>query len=254
MLTTLIWWSGILVDALILVRGMQTGLLRKYALFYFYIACMFSVEALRFCSYRFAPQLYPTVYWNSETVIILASYAVVAAIYKRALADYPGIARLGRNFLCLVLVAALLSTVSFYVRGRFETWNAATAVLGKDLRYIEGFLLLALIWLLRHYHIAMGQNLRGLTLGYGFFLATDILSRGILFLLPNNPFSVFLRRVLPVTYLITLIIWCVMLWASLPDPVRELDSEINRDYEALVGKTHAILKRVREMFMRFFRP
>jgi len=254
MLTTLIWWSGILVDALILVRGIQTGLLRKYALFYFYIACVFSVEALRFCCYRFAPQLYPTIYWNSEVVAILASYTVIAAIYKQALSNYAGIARVGRNFLLLVLLVTLLGMVARNLQGRFEAWDVATAALGRDLRYVEGALLLALIWLLRHYHILMGFNLRGLTLGYAFFLATDIMTRGILFLLPDNTFSLYLRRILPVTYLITLIIWCVTLWISLPDPVPQVNSEIDRDYEALVAKTSAILMRARKMFKRFFGP
>src|SRR5580700_5768540 len=226
MLTTLIWWSGIVIDAVIVVRGFQAKLLRKYSLFFCYMAFMFSVEILRVCCDKFAHGLYSRVYWNSEVIVILASYAVIAAIYTRALADYPGIARLGFNFLSLTLVVTLIIVGTGFWYSSVASWDSGTAVLGRDLRYVEGALLLALLWLLRHYHISMGRNLRGLTLGYAFMIATDIMSRGSLFLSHGNAFSVFLRKVLPITYLITLIIWCASLWKAHPEHVRPADPEI----------------------------
>jgi hypothetical protein len=240
MLATLIWWAGIVVDAVILLRGLQAGLLGKYSLLYCYVASMFSVEILRICANQFAPSLYPRIYWNSEVVVILVSYSVIAAIYTRALANYPGVAALGINILALTLVITLSIAGISFLLAPIKSWDFGTALLGRNLRNVEGALLFTLIWVIRHYRISMGRNLRGLIVGYAFFLATDIVSRWILFLSPSNQLSLFLRKSLPVTYLLTLLIWCLSLWRVHPEPARIDDAKIERDYEVLVRKTRGL--------------
>jgi len=46
MLANFIWFSAIALEALILLRGSTTGLLKKYPLFYSYIGCVLLKEII----------------------------------------------------------------------------------------------------------------------------------------------------------------------------------------------------------------
>jgi hypothetical protein len=72
--------------------------------------------------------------------------------------------------------------------------------------------------------------------------------------LRGNEASILLRRMLPVSYLVTLGIWCATLWSALPDPIQPSESEIERDYELLAAKTRIILARTSSRLVRAIRP
>jgi hypothetical protein len=71
---------------------------------------------------------------------------------------------------------------------------------------------------------------------------------------PGHEFSIGLRKLLPITYLITLIIWCASLWSVQPDPVQPEENAIDRDYGLLVDKTMAAVAHLSERGGKTFRP
>jgi len=72
--------------------------------------------------------------------------------------------------------------------------------------------------------------------------------------LRGNEVSILLRRLLPVSYLVSLGIWCATLWSALPDPAHPAEGQIERDYEILAAKTRAILARTSTRLVRAMRP
>jgi len=252
MISNLIWWSAMALEAIVLLRGVKGRLIRSYPLFYGYICSVLTIEILRFGCYSFKSGFYPNFYWYSEFVVILASYVVILEIYRRSFKYHPGVARLAQRLLVFALVMTVVGVAANTWIGGFRSWAIAVGLLDCDLRYVEGALLAVVLFLLGIFHISLGRNLRGLIAGYGFLVGMNVMNL-VLLSHPGNEFSFLLRRLLPVTYVITLLIWCVALWSPGPDPVPPAENEIERDHEVLAAKTRAILARVTNRLVRAMR-
>jgi hypothetical protein len=251
--TNLIWCSAIALEVVVLFRGMRQALLKKYPLFYAYVGCVLLIEVLRFCSYKFTQSFYAAFYWDSELVTIVASYGVIFEIFRQALRHNPGVARLAQKFLLVLFVIAVIFAASGPLHGGFTSIPRATADLGRYLRYLEGALLFVMLWLFGRYRISFGRNLLGLTVGYSFLVGLDVMNLALLSF-PGNELSIVLRRLLPVTFVATLTIWCAALWSPQPEPAQPVESELEHDYGLLAVRTQAILTRASNRAVRTIRP
>jgi hypothetical protein len=251
--THVIWWVGTSLVAAILIRGALVGHLRTYPLFYSYIGCVLLKEIVGLLSYRFAPNFYRPLYWSTELATIVASYAVIVEIFRQSLRHNPGIARKAQKLFLAAFALTVSFAATYLLQGRFATVSRAIAEVGRDLRYIEGALLLVMLWLFVRYRISLGPNLLGLIIGYSFWVSLNIVNFALLFL-PGNEFSALPRRLVPITYVATLTIWCVALWSSRPEPVQPTERAIERDYELLAAKTRFVLARTSDRLVRVIRP
>jgi len=251
--TNLVWSLAVSLEAIVVVRGVLTGLVRRYSLFYAYISCVFLREIVGLFSYQFAPNFYEPLYWPSEFATIVASYAVILEIFRQCLKHSPGIARTARKLLLAVFVLTVSYAATDLLHEQFASASRTIVELGRDLRYIEGALLLLVLWLLLRYRILLAPNILGVIIGYSFWVGLNVVNVGLWFL-PGNEFSMLLRRLLPITYLATLAIWCCMLWSAQPEPVHPPENAIERDYEVLATKTRAILTRTSNRLAKVMRP
>src|SRR5258708_18406865 len=169
--TNLIWMIAIALEAAILFRGLRTRLQKRYLFFYCYIGSLLLIEVLRFLCISLAPNFYGAFYWQTELVRIVASYAVIFEIFKRALRHNPAVARIAQKLLLVVFVVALTYAVSDLLHGGFASVPRATADLGRYLLYVEAALLLVMLWLFGRYRISFWRNLLGLTLAYSCVVA-----------------------------------------------------------------------------------
>ncbi len=230
MFAKFIWSTAITLEVVILLRGALTGLLKKYPLFFTYIACVLLAEIIGLLTRAWAPRLYEPLYWPADLATILASYAVMVEIFRWSTRHKPGIRRLTQR--------ALLSAV---------------AALGRDLRYVEAGVLLLMLWLLLRYRIPLGRNLRGLLIGYFLWVSINVVNLAFWFV-PGNEFSNLLRGLLPTTYVLTLGVWCVALWSAYKERTQPAETKIERDYELLAAKTQAVLARASTRLVRIMRP
>jgi hypothetical protein len=251
--TNFIWGSAIALEAVVLYRGVKAALLTRYPLFYAYVACVFLIELFRFSCHEFAPNLYQPVYWHTELVTIGTSYAVIFEILRGSLRHNPAVTRLARTLMLVVFVLTGTYVASDMLHRGFASLPRVTAELGRDLRYVEGALLLEMLWLFGRYRISFGRNLLGLAVGYSLLVGLDVISLAFLFL-PGNEFSIGLRKLLPITYLITLSIWCASLWSFQPEPLPPSENAIDQDYELLATRTRANFAQVSARVGRILRP
>ena len=129
----------------------------------------------------------------------------------------------------------------------------ATAELGRDLRYVQGALLILMLALFGYYRIPAGRNLKGLIFGYGLFIATTITNIAIRSQ-PGNELSLLMRKLQPAIDLVTLTIWSVALWSHQPEPQPDPRVRIERDYQVLAGQTRMMLARAFAYLGRAIRP
>jgi hypothetical protein len=253
MVTNSIWWTAIALELAILLRGGPTGLLKKYPLFHGYIGCVLAKEIIGLLTHSFTPNLYAPVYWPTELATILASYAVMIEIFRWSTRHKPGIRRLTQNALLIVFALTAAYASSDLLHGGSSSFLRAIVDLGRDLRYIEAAILLMMLWLFMRYRIPLGRNLAGLLIGYSFWVGVNVIN--LAFLLEHgNEFSIFLRSLLPATYVVTLGIWCVTLWSVYPEPVEPAETAIERDYTLLAARTQAILARTSTRLGRIMKP
>ena len=253
MTSQLIWWTGIALEALLLARSLKERLIREYSLFYFYIACVFFVSLLRFVCYKVHPGFYQLFYWYTEFLSVIAGYGVILEIYKRSLINHPGVARLSQTVLLTLLFVTIAKVATDALRSPLGSWMVATAELGRDLRYVQGALLIVMLAMFGYYRIPAGRNLKGLIFGYGFFIATTITNIAIRSQ-PGNELSLLMRKLQPVIYLVTLTIWSVALWSHQPEPQPDPRVRIERDYQVLAGQTRMMLARAFTYLGRAIRP
>jgi hypothetical protein len=250
---TLIWWAAILLEGIVLARAAFTPLLRKYPLFYLYMGSTLVIELARFCCYRFFLASYPTFYWNTEVIATTVSYGVAIEIFRVALKRHPGMARVVQRILLIVFVTALSYAATDLLHGGLKSLPRGAAELGRDLCYIEGAVLFVLLWLIGRYRISLGRNLLGLVVGYSFYLAVNVVDLALLFS-PGNEFSVGLRKVLPLAYIATLVIWCITLWSPQSEPSQPDTDELDHEYETLARRTRFVLARTSTRLLRTIRP
>src|SRR5882762_6118298 len=143
MLSQSIWSVSIALEVFLLARGLQQKLIRKYPVFYSYIAYVLIQEFVSLGIHYRYPAVYRYTYWLTEFVDVLIGCGVVFEIYRIGLAAYPGTARMARNLLAFVFVMA-------FTKGLVETWNnphwwsaATTMDLERALRTVQSLAIIA---------------------------------------------------------------------------------------------------------------
>jgi hypothetical protein len=249
----LVWSAAMALEAALLLRAARTRLLKQYFLFYSYIGTVLTVDLIRLSCQRLPHDSYITIYWATELVTIVASYAVIIEIFRQSVRHNPGTAVLTRTLLLVVFVLTVTFVCLDLSHGGFSSLDRTVADTGRYFRNVEGALLLVMLWLLARYGIRLGRNLLGLTAGNAFWIGVSILNLG-LWSLPGNELSVLLRRMQPTSYLITLAVWSATLWSVQAEPVQPAENKIERDYQYLAARTRAALARTSDLLVRTNRP
>jgi hypothetical protein len=247
-----VWLIGIALECALLVRGTTNGLLRNYRLFYCYLACVLVKELVGVVAYVLAPAAYPYVYWPMELATVVASFALIVEIFRGSVRHNPGIVRFIQNFLVIAFsVTAFYVCVSLSYDGLTSVYRGIEQ-LGRDLRLVEGALLIVLLWLLVRYRIELSRNLLGLVIGYSFWIGINLTNAAFM-PAPGDHTSHFLRIMVPTSYTITLAIWCAALWHAQAEPAQP-PSRLGHDYEFLAVKTRDLITRTSHNLSRAMKP
>ncbi len=244
MFVQILWWIGNALETLILVRSIKGRFWQKYPAFYLYLGTVLLLELLRFSIYTFQPRFHRAFYWYTEYLSATIGYAVILEIYKHALSNSPGVARIARAFLWGVLGAVILKVTWSAVSG--PVWSPATtsAELERDLRTVQALLLAGVIALLAYYVVPTGRNLIGIILGYSAYIYASVVSLAF-GSLPGYGLRPGWRLVQPIAYLAALLIWGATLWSYSPNPVTETESKIDRDYKLIAERTRRAISKAR---------
>src|SRR5229473_6675824 len=241
MLNQFIWWGGIVLEVLLLIRGIRGKLAFQYPVFYAYISFVLLQSLLRLATYHWNSPAYSYVYWVTEFLGVAIGCAVVFEIYRVGLSAYPGTARVARNLLFFVFVMAIAKVL-------VETWNdphwwsmATNLELEGVLRTVQAVGLGALVLLFFSYSIPFGRNLRGVLLGYGLFIGESVIwltfaSSG------GNRFRDIWFYLHPASYFVVLGVWAMHLWSYAPNPEPKRAVRLEEQYQRIAATTSRRLR------------
>ena len=235
MLTQIIWWSGVLLELLLLLRGVRSWLVVRFPFFFLYLTFVLAQSLVLFFVYRRYPQHYANSYWYCEFVALCLGSLIIFEIYRVALRPYPGTARIARNVLFFVFALTFARVLVNHSFGSIYWPATTTAELERNLRIVQGFAVLAIAVVLLVYSIPRNRNLNGVLIGYGLLVANSIVQLSLLSHLGVR-FQALAWYTQPFAYLVVLGIWTVALWSPAPEPSPRAALNLAADHPSLVAR------------------
>jgi len=255
MLNLIMWWSGIVLESVILLRALQQRALRRYPFFYLYVASLLCADGFLYVLYRINPAVYHTWNWNAGFVNIILGCGILLEIYKHALPAYPGAERFARISGLVIFAVLFLSGIAYFifVPSSPESRMTIARNLERNLLAVQAIFLSTLVGVIFYYGIAIGKNIWGMIVGYGLCIATMLMTLAVRsFAGPS--FDAAWILIQPVSYWICLFVWMSALWNYEPNPLPLTAADIARDYESFVSGTRARVGEMRSNLGRVARP
>ncbi len=235
-----LWWVGIALEILLLVRALRTKLRVAYPIFYLYILFVLTQSFARLAVHRW-DTLYSYVYWGTEFIGVIIGCGIVYEIYRLGLASFPGTARMARILLTVLFVTALAKAL-VDASSDPRWWAEATTVdVERAMRTVQAAAILALAALFLVYNIPFGRNLKGILLGYGLFIGASVI--WFTFLPPegyqSRHFWAYLGQI---SYDLALCLWAVHLWSPQAQPVPVSNVRLEEQYQRVASRTRRRLQ------------
>ena len=253
MLGTLFAFLGMSLEALVLVQGLRVKLSSRFPLFYSYLLVVLTEDCIRCIVRQWYYPLYDNVYWATQFVSLVMGSLVVFEIYRMALQEYPGAAKIARNLLGVAFLAIFARVLlSSHPRTAIEIVYAYVR-LERDLRFVQTAAILSLVLLFLWYAIPFGRNLGGILVGYAVFVAISVVQLSMVSKFGPRV-QLLWNIVQPFSYTFATLCWLRALWA--PDTVVRLSRlrSVENDYEALARTTAALLEEARARLGSAVRP
>jgi hypothetical protein len=236
----IVWLTGLLLEAAILVRSIQCKSFGRYSLFYTYIASVFAGDSV----FYFWRWLNVRFYWQLEFLTMVLGCGVIVEISRHVFAQHTSLDRFARR----IAVTAFGTIFFVFAIHAFllPHWKPATnaADLERDLRVAQAIALLTIVCLTGYYGIEIGKNIKGMILGFGVYVGASIVAL-TLQLFIGHRFTPVWVIVQPCSYLAALLIWAVALWSYEPVPATVL-RPADADYQGLAGRTQQALGSIQE--------
>jgi hypothetical protein len=236
------------LEVLILWRSVRTGLYREFRLFYGYIFLVLLQSLSLYYVYIEHPPAFQLAYWLSQIPLVLFGYAVIAQISSKAFQYYPGVARLSRRLVVVILILILAHAVfTAATSGPGSALGRTSVELERNARATQAILLTVFFGLTAYYAIPIGRNLAGISVGYGLFVGTTVVDLAIRAHFPS--FQPYWEIIQPVASLLVLVVWTLTLWSH-HESRESKDTRIETDYETLALHTIRALRYIRAHLIR----
>jgi hypothetical protein len=243
-----IWYAGILLNLLILCRGVATRLYLRFPIFYTYSAVVFVSAVWGLLAHRLGPRPYWYTFWTWQIISIVLGYGVVLEITHLAFKNYPGAEKFARYWGFLAFGVIFLGAGIAAKLDKIPAVQNHLDGFERDLRIVQAVFLFIVAVVVLHYGIELGKNLSGLAIGFGIYIAAAIVNMALSVKFGDRYLAVF-TEAQSVAYLVTLGVWTVALWSPAKVKSTPPNSQLEVDYEAMVAKTKARLKALRSLFL-----
>jgi hypothetical protein len=111
----------------------------------------------------------------------------------------------------------------------------------RAIRAVQAAAILALVALFLLYSVPFGRNLRGILLGYGFFVGMRLISLVFISLKVQN----FWSYAYSASYAVALSLWLAHLWSYQPVPEAQASAKLEHDYQRIAAETRRHLQGTR---------
>lgn len=254
MFTLCMWWLGMFLEALLLIRALRTKLVSRYPLFYSYVFVVLVQDVIRYIARQwYSEDAYRIVYWPTQFLCLAMGSIVIFEIYRIVLQEFPGTAKMARNLLSGAFLIIFVRAILAFHADSYVWTRAGEVRLERDLRMVQSTGILILVLLFLWYGIPLARNVGGILLGYTVFVALSVVQLSIVNQYESRA-QLFWEIAQPVLYNSALSIWTFRLWSADNTPVRSTRRITRNDYEELASSTTRSLEEARARLGSAVRP
>jgi len=254
MTNLIIWWAGILVEVTILFRGLATGSISRYPFFYLYIASVAICDACLYVLFVRSAPTYP--FWSAKAEILnlVLGYGIFLEIFRHVFSRYPGAERLARIGGLLIFAFVLcFALVHTWLKSETPGPVFEKVIIERDFLTVQAVFFLGILGVVSYYALAVGKNVRGMTVGYGMWLGISMIALSLRSYIGSS-FNAVWIFVQPFCYLLSLVAWLISLWNYSPIPVPQTGIGLDADYGSFVSATRSLMGQMRSNLGRAARP
>lgn len=214
---TLLFWVGLMVQALIISRGISGRLAARYPYFFLHIYSVLIATIVCYALILSAPQSYATFYWSAQFLTMLTGCGIILEVLRHVVSFEPDTRQYVRALRCglYVAIAVLIATLAWTLRHPYGTISKVN--IERDFRLVQSFFLLAISALVAYRGLVMGKNLKGMFLGYGLYVAASLTVLAVRSYEGPSVDGIW-TAAQPVAYFICLSIWLFSMWTYDPSP------------------------------------
>lgn len=176
-LVELLWVAGIACQAMLAVVLLYKRVWKTFPVFSWYFGVNFAATVFIYL-FRHHAALYFYTYWLVEAFGIVLGFAVVYEIFATVFSGHAGLRRLATvtfkwvlAFLLVIGIVVLLKQAPLGFRGV----TSAVLIVEEATRIIEVGLLMCLFLLASAFGLHWRQQVFGIALGLGFFIAVELI-------------------------------------------------------------------------------
>jgi len=208
----------LLMDGLLMWRGVRSRCVKLFPLFYAYILYDFSSTGGAYLVYWLEPGWHASVYWFCYVLSIVVEFAILVEISDHVFQPYPAIRSLGRAL--TILISGVLG-LSYVLPALVKPQERPLALLDFALRtsLTKAVILAALFIAARHFDLKLGRNVAGLMLGFSIYLGVNVANFAAAHSTAQTPYARLLWVVSPLAYILCLLVWTRALWQVAPLPI-----------------------------------
>jgi hypothetical protein len=232
MLSVVVAITSVVLPVVLLVKGVQGGLVSRLPFFYSYIAyaLLDTLVALGFL--LFLPQYHATVYWFGFLFWLIVEFAVLVEVSDHIFEPYPAVRSLGRLLFGLICSIFMV----FYIVPALLLKEPSSQVmleLVKRTSLTKAIIILVLFAATRIYRLPVGRGIAGILLGFSIFLGVSIANYELAGIYGQAVYAPILRVVYPLSWTLGALIWIVALWNFEPGVVTNRQVRQSRRETAL---------------------
>lgn len=232
----LIYFVSMAAIALTLARSGRSRMFRRYALFYFQLACAFFAGVFGFfIVFRREDRVaYSAFYWNAQFATMILACGNIVEILRHAFGYSRETRRFARS-INIALSAAAGAFLLAFLSGP-KNWRATAYFVSieRDFRAAQALILLSLLAAVVYFGVTLGRNLTGIFLGYGLYVGSALVTLAIESHFPRS-FSGSWVVLEPLAYAISLFVYLFSLWTYDPPPRPQHISELVRRTDELLS-------------------
>ncbi len=202
---------GLLLEALILWRGLRARLWRHYLFFYVYLGFVFIRAVPLFVLGELHFSGYAIAYWVSDAVAVLFLFFVTWEVFRQTFASAPTV-RLVVGQALLILLIGLTVVLFFGSRSP----GLFFADFERKSSFVQAALLVVTLLLARYYGLPLGRNVWGMALGFGIYVSVAIMNFAALELIES--FFPYWRYIRALSFIGMVGVWSWALWSYAPNP------------------------------------
>jgi hypothetical protein len=237
MLSLTIWCVGIVVEALLLYRGVRAHLVQRYLNFYIYALSLFLADGVLMVFYYARPALYARWTWYAGFMVLFLGCGVILEVFRQVLSAYAGAEKLARLVSSAVFGAIICFAIVYPIWSpKSSVAQALYVVVQRDFLFAQALILLVLLQVISYYGIPMGRNLKGMVLGYGQCIGVTLITLAVRAYLGAG-FQEVASTLQQMSYLAALAVWLMNLWSYCGNPVPEATIAPDADYDQLASRT-----------------